>query len=247
MGPGQDVSDWREITAVTRKKALEEAVRLLGIAVSDMEIADLPDQGEGVRLLVRPQEAEGEEVPKNDVPDAEVSESVCDLEDDEDFDGDTDQSQDQEALIQEQQVVALDFLEELLEAFDLEGEISSEVRDNTVYVDVAGEELGALIGRRGATLSALSEICKTVIQRRTASRVRLQLDVKGYRARRRAALEIYATGLAEEVVKSGIEKALEPMSASDRKIVHDAVAQIEGVRSYSEGNEPKRSVVVTPV
>jgi len=85
-----------------------------------------------------------------------------------------------------------------------------------------------------------------VIQRKTYGAPRMRLDIAGYAARRREALKIYATGLAETVKDDGREAMLEPMNAADRKVVHDAIAEIDGVRSYSEGEEPNRSVVVAP-
>lgn len=235
------MTGWREVQGSTREEAISEAVRLLGVAESDMEVGDLPPEGDEVRLVVRvaagedePEEAE--QAPAKKEPVAATSGGG----------GGRVFEEPDPALVREQQEVALDFIEELLEAFDLEGEIGAEYRDTVLYVDINGDDLGSLIGRRGATLAALAEVAKTVVQRRTAARVRLHVDVQGYRARRRTALERYATDLAGDVVESGVEKALEPMAAPDRKIVHDAVAKVDGVRSYSEGQEPKRNVVISP-
>ena len=139
---------------------------------------------------------------------------------------------------------AVQFMEGLLESMGLEGQVESSVDDATAFLDVRGDELGLLIGRRGQTLEALQEVCRTAVQRRLRSRVRLLVDVEGYRARRRASLADYARAMAERAKRRGTEIELEPMNAYERKIIHDAVSEIEGASSFSEGEEPNRKVVV---
>ena len=139
---------------------------------------------------------------------------------------------------------AQEFLSGLLETMGLEAEISTSVEGNSAFVDVAGDSLGILIGRRGQTLDALQELARTAVQRRLRARVRLLVDVEGYRARRRASLADYARAIAERAKARGTEIELEPMTAYERKIVHDAVAEVEGASSFSEGEEPNRKVVV---
>ena len=139
---------------------------------------------------------------------------------------------------------AKEFLSGLLEAIGLEAEIVTSVEGNSAFVDVTGEALGVLIGRRGQTLDALQELARTAVQRRLRARVRLLVDVEGYRARRRASLADYARAIAERAKARGTEIELEPMTAYERKIVHDAVAEIDGASSFSEGEEPQRKVVV---
>ena len=139
---------------------------------------------------------------------------------------------------------AHEFLTGLLERLGLEAEVSWTVEGPSAFVDVSGEGLGVLIGRRGQTLDALQEVTRAAVQRRLRSRIRLLVDVEGYRARRRASLAEYATAIAERAKARGTEIELEPMNAYDRKIVHDAVAQVEGASSFSEGEEPQRKVVV---
>jgi spoIIIJ-associated protein len=113
---------------------------------------------------------------------------------------------------------------------------------------LTGNDLGVFIGQKGATLLALQDLTRTVVQRRTsASRGRIQVDVLGYRRQRQTALERFARQLAEDARASGTRKALEPMNAADRKIVHDAVNSMEGVTTTSEGDEPRRRVVIVPV
>lgn len=139
---------------------------------------------------------------------------------------------------------AEEFVSGLLKSLELEGEVSSSVEGDTATVEVAGEGLGGLIGRRGQTLDALQEITRTAVQRRLKGRVRVLVDVEGYRARRRASLAEYARSIAERAKERGTEIELEPMTAYERKVVHDAVADIEGASSFSEGVEPNRKVVV---
>jgi len=153
---------------------------------------------------------------------------------------------DENASIEEQAVVAREFAEGLLKAFGLEGRVTTRVEDDILYIDIDGEQTEALVGRKGAVVQAVHELTRTVIQRKTYGAPRMRLDIAGYAARRREALKIYASGLAETVKDDGREAMLEPMNAADRKVVHDAIAEIDGVRSYSEGEEPNRSVVVAP-
>ncbi len=146
----------------------------------------------------------------------------------------------------EQAQVVVGFLNGLLEALGLEGTVSSNVDEDIVMVDVEGEQTEALIGPRGSIMQAIHEVSRTVVQRQTKHPVRLRLDIAGYTQRRREALAIYAGRLAEQVKAEGQEIILEPMNSADRKVIHDAIAEVEGVRTYSEGEEPHRSVVVAP-
>jgi len=151
--------------------------------------------------------------------------------------------------VNEQVEVISDFLEGLLDTFGLDGEISSEeVETDIVEIAVDGDDLGLLIGPKGQTLSALHELSRTVAQRKlTGSHEgRVRLDVSGYRQRRREALERFALTVAEDVRSSGVQKVLEPMSPPDRKVIHDALNEVDGVSTASEGEEPRRRVVVLP-
>jgi spoIIIJ-associated protein len=140
--------------------------------------------------------------------------------------------------------VAEEFVTGLVAAMNLEADIAARVEDDTAYVDVTGDDLGVLIGRRGQTLDAVQEITRTAVQRRLRARVRLMVDVEGYRQRRRQSLAEYAKSMARRAKERGTEIELEPMNAYERKIVHDAVAEVDGATSFSEGEEPYRKVVV---
>ena len=122
------------------------------------------------------------------------------------------------------------------------------IDEETTEVRVEGRDLGILVGPKGNTLAAIQELSRTVIHRKVSGTAagRVRLDVAGYRQRRREALEQFTRGVAEEVRSSGVQKALEPMGSADRKVVHDAVNEIEGVSTISEGDEPRRRVVLTP-
>ena len=140
---------------------------------------------------------------------------------------------------------ATEFLEGLMKAMGLEeAEVAARIEGESAVVDITGGNLGVLIGRRGQTLDALQELARTAVQRRLRSRARLLVDVEGYRARRRSSLADYARSIAERAKERGTEIELEPMNAFERKVVHDAVAEVEGVSSFSEGEEPHRKVVV---
>ncbi len=139
---------------------------------------------------------------------------------------------------------AAEFVSGLVEAMGLEAEVSPAIEGGTPRIDVTGESLGVLIGRRGQTLDALQELTRTAVQRRLRARVRLLVDVEGYRARRHASLVDYARSIAERAKERGTEIELEPMNAYERKVVHDAVAEVQGATSFSEGEEPNRKVVV---
>jgi spoIIIJ-associated protein len=149
--------------------------------------------------------------------------------------------------LEEQGESAREFIEGLIDEIGLEATVSLRVVDSeTVEVVVDGQELGILVGRGGATLGALQELARTVVQSRTAGPTdRILVDVAGYRAKRSEALQRFTKQVAEEVLSSGSEQALEPMLAADRKVVHDTVTDIEGVETRSEGEEPRRFVVIS--
>ena len=150
-----------------------------------------------------------------------------------------------ETLGNEQAEVIERFLSGLLEEFGLEGEVDTRFDGRVLHADIKGEQTEALVGSKATVMQAVHELTKTVVQRKTAKNCRLRVDIAGYGEKRRRALGIYAVQLAGQVIEEGGEVMLEPMNASDRKVVHDAVAEVEGIRSYSEGTEPRRSVVIS--
>ena len=150
-----------------------------------------------------------------------------------------------EMSIEEQARIAAQFLEGLVDAFGLEGTVSTKIDDDVIVADVDGEQTEALVGVRGSVRSAIHELTRTVMQRYAHDTARLRLDIAGYAERRRQALTIYAERLIDQLLEEGGEIMLEPMSPADRKVIHDAAAAREGVNSYSEGESPRRYVVLT--
>ncbi len=144
----------------------------------------------------------------------------------------------------EQAKMVRDFLTGLLDAFGVEGEVTCTVEDDIILANVEGEQTEALVGNKGAILQAILELSRTIVQRKSQAGARIRLDIAGYTERRREALRIYTGRLVEKVLEKGGEIMLEPMNAADRKVVHDAAADLGGVRTFSEGEEPRRSVVI---
>ena len=153
-----------------------------------------------------------------------------------------------EELVREGEVAA-DFLEGLLDIADLSGDLEVDIENDRAAVAIVDSEDGAaparLVGPGGQVLDALQELTRLAVQAETGERSRLMLDVAGYRADRRAALVTTARRAVAEVKESGAPKELEPMTAFERKVVHDEVLAA-GLSSESAGMEPARYVVVLP-
>ncbi len=165
------------------------------------------------------------------------------------FDDDQERIEMSDEELTAQGEVVRGFLVDLLDAFGLDGDVvATPAEEGAVEVDVTGADLGLLIGPKGQTLQAVQELARSVLQRQHPGEVhaRIRIDVAGYRQRRREALERFVRQIAEDVRASGVQKALEPMSPPDRKIVHDTVNDIEGVRTVSEGEDDRRRVVILP-
>jgi spoIIIJ-associated protein len=141
--------------------------------------------------------------------------------------------------------IAADYLEELLEIADLDGDLDMDVEGDRATVSIVGANLPQLVGENGEVLEALQELTRLAVYRETGERSRLMLDVSGHRAARRVALEEQAAGVVAQVRESGQPVSMSPMSPFERKVVHDAVAAA-GLKSESEGVEPRRYVVVLP-
>ena len=160
-------------------------------------------------------------------------------------------SEEIELDLEAQRTAVEDFLTDLLAAFGRsDATVSVTVAEDDVAVEatVEGSELGLLVGQKGVTLQAVQELVRSMVQRRFVGQAhaRVRLDVAGYRARRKVALERFARDVAESVKTSGVAKALDPMGSADRKVVHDAVNDIDGVTTVSEGEDAARRVVIRP-
>jgi spoIIIJ-associated protein len=153
-----------------------------------------------------------------------------------------------EVALDEQGAVAKEFLDGLVERMSLEAVVTIEQpEEDTIELNLEGPDLGLLIGPKGSTLLAIQDLTRTVVQRKTsAANGRIQVDVSGYRRKRKDALARFSRQVAEEVQTTGTRRVLEPMTAADRKIVHETVNDIDGVMTTSEGEDPRRRVVILP-
>ncbi|WP_213451065.1 Jag family protein [Rhizomonospora bruguierae] len=191
-------------------------------------------------------------------PRAEADEDEDEGDDEEDDDEEDEEEADEEAGgtgsakadetdLFRQSEIAADYVEGLLDVLDYDGDIDELISGGRPVVEVVGGRLQSLVGQRGATLEALQELTRLAVFRQTGTPSRLLLDVGGYRAARRKELAAVAKNAVEKVKEFGEPVRLEPMSAFERKCVHDVVNAIDGVQSESEGVEPQRRIVVHPV
>ncbi|OMC25535.1 Jag family protein [Mycobacterium colombiense] len=150
----------------------------------------------------------------------------------------------EERLVAEGEIAG-DYLEELLDLLDFDGDIDLDVEGSRAIVSIDGsDDLNKLVGRGGEVLDALQELTRLAVHQKTGVRSRLMLDIASWRRRRREELAALGDKVARRVLESGDREELAPMTPFERKIVHDAVAAVAGVHSESEGVEPARRVVV---
>jgi spoIIIJ-associated protein len=164
----------------------------------------------------------------------------------EDDTGEDDEKEPTDGDLFRQSEIAADYIEGLLDILDFDGDIDELVQNGRPMVEVVGGRLNNLVGTRGATLEALQELSRLAVYRQTGEPSRLLLDVGGFRAARRKELVAVAKNAAEKVKQYGESVRLEPMSAFERKCVHDVINAMSGVESESEGVEPSRRIVVRP-
>ena len=234
------MTDAIETSGRTVEEAIDRALEILDATDDEVEIQVLSEGGD----MVRRDEARVRVKRRDERSEADLA-FEADLEheseaevDEEDFEPAAD--------VQEHAAMAEEFLRGLLSRMGLEAEYVATAGRDAAKVDLMGSELALLIGRHGSTLEALQEVTRAAVQRRVTSRALVNLDVEGYRARRRGVLERRARTTAAKVRRSGKSQALEPMTAFERKIVHDALARFGGVSTASEGDEPNRHVVINP-
>ena len=160
-------------------------------------------------------------------------------------DAGTDEGGDLEEQLVAEGEIAGDYLEELLDLLDFDGDIDLDVEGSRALVSIDGsDDLNKLVGRGGEVLDALQELTRLAVHQKTGVRSRLMLDIAGWRRRRREELAALGDKVARRVLKTSEREELSPMTPFERKIVHDAVAAVPGVHSESEGVEPSRRVVV---
>jgi spoIIIJ-associated protein len=156
-----------------------------------------------------------------------------------------------EEELDEQADIAADFLDEVLSRMGIGASVEPNFEDGTMYVDILGsgpddDDMALLIGRHGLTLEALQDLTRHVVSRKTEMRSRVVVDIEDYKKRQRDRLVTRAREVAKRVAHTRREEELDPMNAFERKLVHDAVAQVPGVESSSRGEDPERRVVVRP-
>jgi spoIIIJ-associated protein len=222
--------------------------------VSDTEAETTPEQadvGEPTDQVGQPGDVDdarraaepGDASTASDPDDSDPDDS--DPDDSDPDDSDAASRPDRRQRLEREGDIAADYLEELLEIIDLDGDLDMDVEGDRATVSIVGANLPQLVGGQGEVLEALQELTRLAVYRETGERSRLMLDVSGHRAERRAALERLAAEVVAQVKESGEQAALEPMSPFERKVVHDVVAAA-GLGSESEGAEPRRYVVVLP-
>ena len=221
-------------------------------AYAERDDADSADTADEIDDEADEDEADEDEADEDEADEDEADEDEADDEEAEDS-GDEGSGEParaggkaDEAELFRQSEIAADYVEGLLDILDYDGDIDELVSAGRPVVEVVGGRLQALVGQRGATLEALQELTRLAVFRQTGSPSRLLLDVGGYRAARRKELAAVAKNAVEKVKEHGEPVRLEPMSAFERKCVHDVVNAIAGVLSESDGVEPNRRIVVRP-
>ena len=196
------------------------------------------------------QETEAPEAPTEseiDTASESASESASDIGDTGQGDGDSrhDTRPSKVERLEQEGDIAADYLEELLDIADLDGDLDMDVEGDRAAVSIVGADLSQLVGRNGEVLDALQELTRLAVYRETGERSRLMLDISGHRAEQRRRLVELAAEKIALVKETGEQVSLSPMTSFERKVIHDAVSAA-GLTSESEGAEPKRHVVILP-
>lgn len=149
--------------------------------------------------------------------------------------------------LQTQARITEEFVQGLLDRMGLEARVASRIEEDRLTVEAQGLNLGLAIGQRGETVRAITELSRTLVQRSSDGQAdgSLTVDIGGYRERRRTFLADFARNQGEAVLDDGRPRALEPMGAADRKVVHDTVGEIDGLATFSEGSDADRRVVIS--
>ena len=230
-------------TAKTVDEAVEAAIAELGCSKEQAQIEVINEGSEGGFLGVGKKDAEVK-VSFDDgvVAEATVADDASDDDDtyygdDENFEGDA---------VSEAEDAAANFVAEVLSGIGIHGNMDSYREDDTIYISVTGSDCGAAIGRHGETLEAITYMTNLIANKHSEQRVHVHLDVGGYRKHRESILKNLADKAASRVKRSGRKVVMEPMTPSERRIVHSYLQGVNGVTTHSEGEEPSRCVVVTP-
>ncbi len=214
-----------EKSGASVEEAIESALAELGISEQHADIQVLRERKSGF-LGLNAQQAVVSVAPRTDQEPADA---------------------DQE-LIEDQADAAADLLEGLLEVMRIDADVEINAAQGATYVEIwpdqSSDDVGLLIGKRGATLEALQEVARVCVQRSLRWPFRVLVDIEDYRKRRREQIVRRARTTARQVLRSGRPERLEPMSAYDRKVVHDTVGELDGLETASEGQDPSRYVVI---
>jgi spoIIIJ-associated protein len=260
------MSKTAEARAATIEQAVESALRAVGLRRDQVDVAVLDPGRRGLlsgrKAHVRvtelsdvpapdaPAAAAGSPPPHTNDPEDPEEDPVSDTETTTEHQADKPEEELTEEefmeLLDRDADLAADFIEGLLDLLDLPGDIEIVTEEQQALVTVQDVGSGLLIGRRGATLDALQELVRCAIQRQTERRTHVRVDVEGYRSRQLEKLRDKCREVIAEVRESEESAQLEPMDAYERKMMHDLVAKSGGVTSSSEGNEPRRRVVIHP-
>lgn len=255
-------------TGKTVDEAVREALSELNITIENAEIEVLDEGQKGFLGLIGSKDATVKVWPKvdetksilneifNEEIEPETSQEVVHNTDDElEFEKEevsTDEFNMEEVIKtldeENEEIIsaAREFLEKILETLELDNIVEMELEDNTLNVNINGDEnrLGILIGKRGVTLDSIQYILNLIVNKKSSRYIRVNLDSSGYRDKRKKTLESLAGKMANKVLKTGRSIKLEPMNSYERKIIHTALQDFEGVLTHSEGKDPFRKVVI---
>lgn len=225
------MSDFIEASGDTVEEAIDNALATLAAREDEVEIQVVSEAGgrggAKVRARIRDERSPDDHA-EGHPDDPEAADEI------------------DEELAEAQADAAHDFIEGLLDAMGVDAEVESEPERFGASVDILGSGLAVLIGKHGATLAAVQELTRAVVQKELGGRAVVRVDIEGYMARRRDSLARLAQNMAATVRKTKRPIDLEPMPARDRKIIHDALTRVAGVKTSSEGQEPFRYVVIRP-
>ena len=233
-----------EKSARTVQEAIDNALAELGASVEEVIIEVLEEADSGIlgigrkpaRVLVTLENAQGSPVPAAAAAAAPEVDATY-YGDDEEYASDQETPEETEAV---------NFVSRVLAGIGIRGQISSYREESTIFIDVNGSDVGAVIGRRGESLDALQYLATLVACKNSEGRVRVVLDIGGYRRRREESLISLAERTAAKVARSGSRYSLEPMNPAERRVIHTALQGYPGVVTFSEGEEPERRVIIAP-
>ena len=218
-------------TGKTVDEAIEAALSELGVSKEEASIEVISEPKSGL-LGIGQKQAEVK-VTAN----VEENEEVVYYGDDENFEGDA---------VSEAEDQAVAFVAEVLSGIGIHGNMDSYREDDDIFISVTGADCGSAIGRHGETLEAISYMTNLVANKNSENRVRVHIDIGGYRKHREQVLTGLANKAAFKSKKTGRSVAMEAMNPAERRIVHSFLQNVSGVSTHSEGEEPERRVIVTP-